>query len=497
MSLSPLGDRDPVETEDVYEGDEAAGAQAAEMWGKIISDPLLTKLLESDVGALSNEWWVENGRIVLPASERQFPSSNPPKITTDVVRIRGLISNNRPSTAVNGKAGRGPRHRTRIKRPARTKRAPADQQYRRARRHSEGRRLRDRSPVIIDKTGPVALAWPPRQSWQLAASLVFVFVTFVATVFAASKPHITISREPVFVAKVSDTGPVSAVAFSSYGVRLASPTYTLGMTTVRVWDVAEQSLAASLVLPDAHNVEAIAFSPDGARLASANSEGLVMVWDLGAHQSPGERLNISTGPVMSMALSSDGTTLATAGVDHGVRLSHLALASPKVLAQQSLTGHTGWVTSMAFSPDGTELATAMDQTVRLWDVASRQPLGEPFTSYNDAVLSVAFSPDGATLATASADATVRLWDVATRQSIAQINARHTDPVLGVAFSPDGSRLASASSDGTVRIWEVHRAASRGPPNRGAVKDSVNSPRRRNCRADAGCDRCTGPIWRYE
>ena len=121
-----------------------------------------------------------------------------------------------------------------------------------------------------------------------------------------------------------------------------------------------------------------------------------------------------------------------------------------------LKGSSYAVASIAFSPGGKLLASASyDGTVRLWDAATRQPVGEPLKGSSYPFDSVAFSPDGQLLASAHQDQTVRLWDVTTRQPLGDpLELSYTVGFHSVAFSPGGKLLASANTDGTVGLWDM-------------------------------------------
>ena len=105
-----------------------------------------------------------------------------------------------------------------------------------------------------------------------------------------------------------------------------------------------------------------------------------------------------------------GLLLAPLAVVHASSSS----ASPHHIA--TFKGHRDWVLSMAFSSDGTTLASvSSDGPVKLWDVETRRNIAI-FSEggASNFFVSVAFSPDGETLAYGSKKG-VELWDVSTGQ----------------------------------------------------------------------------------
>ncbi|CAL9491276.1 Tol-Pal system protein TolB [Actinosynnema sp. ALI-1.44] len=172
------------------------------------------------------------------------------------------------------------------------------------------------------------------------------------------------------------------------------------------------------------------------------------------------RLTGHVGEVRDVEFSPDARVMATAGDGGTVRLWDTATRAP---LGEPLTGHTGMVNGAAFSPDGSTLVTgSSDGTLRFWDVAGRRPLGEPLTGHTGVVTGVAFTPDGRVVLSGGADGTLRFWDATARLPLGTPLTGHDGPITAVATNPAGTLAATAGNDKTVRLWDV---ATRTPVGR--------------------------------
>jgi WD40 repeat protein len=172
-------------------------------------------------------------------------------------------------------------------------------------------------------------------------------------------------------------------------------------------------------------------------------------------------LETATGHVwdcICLAFSPDGAILASAGCETADRGSSALIrlwTFPELTEWRALIGHRGYIKTLAFSPDGRVLASGSDdKTIAIWNLVSRQTL-LTLAAHTDTVNSVAFSGDSRFLASGSEDGTICLWDLATGKKVRKLKG-HLDCVKKVSFYPKGGILLSASSDSTVLLWDLTR-----------------------------------------
>ena len=207
-----------------------------------------------------------------------------------------------------------------------------------------------------------------------------------------------------------------------------------------------------------NGLSAVAFSPDGTRIATANGSTLT-VWNA----ESGERLFTRDGPshdLLCLEFSPDGQRIA--GGFGRFNASHVGFALIWEAATgreigQPLPGRQGGVWDLAFDPTGRRVALTSENLVEVWDVSERKALTRLRTD-GGFTYAVAYDPSGQYVAAAGLDRAIRLWDAGSGELVRTF-AGHTGFVRGLAFSGDGLHMISASEDKSLRMWNVESSTT--------------------------------------
>jgi hypothetical protein len=206
--------------------------------------------------------------------------------------------------------------------------------------------------------------------------------------------------------------------------------------------------------------------------SNGTTRGDLRIWDAksGAQIA---RCEGEFGGLFDVAISPDGTAMATAGrvlnsANGGeVRIWDLKARQPRAV----LEGHTGWVLAVAYSPGGGSLVSgSFDKTARVWDPATGQELKSLVQTSTPNYLH--FSPDGGTLVVGCRGGSIKLYDSMTWKERMALDVKNSH-LFDVELSPDGKYLAAAGvpyeADGKtikgdtqsfIRIWDMATGTER-------------------------------------
>jgi dipeptidyl aminopeptidase/acylaminoacyl peptidase len=258
---------------------------------------------------------------------------------------------------------------------------------------------------------------------------------------------------------------VHALAFSPDGRRLASASGA--GTTVRLWDLATGQ-SAQLLRGHPSAVAAVAFSPDSRRLATADVRSIVRLWDrddAGRFLPQREPLPSNYFAPRALAFSPDGRLLVAGGLGlHTWDLesrSRIDGPSPeppgfwrRLLRAVPLRLPQPPVLGLAFSPDGRWLAWSEPgaRSVHRRDATTGRVERGWLPPLSTHAAALAYSADGARLAVVTGWG-VTLFDSAGGKRLRELRG-HRGLIWGLAWSPGGPTLATASNDQTVRFWDA-------------------------------------------
>lgn len=236
------------------------------------------------------------------------------------------------------------------------------------------------------------------------------------------------------------------VAFSPDGARLATGGPASSTT---IWDLAsgEPALTFTGHSRDLYGVS-VQYSPDGHKLVTASADGTAVVWDAASGRELA-RLRGHIANVYDALFSPDGARIATTSADGTVRLWDAVTGERLLVVRQPSAA------GIAFDPTGERLAVATAAPsaapVWLWDTRTGQQVGAIGAFARDTT-DVDYSPDGASIAVADGSGESAIWDVQSGQRLVSLG--RGAPTYSIRFSPDGQQVATGGTDGVVRVWDA-------------------------------------------
>jgi WD40 repeat protein len=244
---------------------------------------------------------------------------------------------------------------------------------------------------------------------------------------------------------------VSAIAFSPDGAKLAAVTWD---GTILIWNTLSPDqperlwhpLATQSIPPDdplAVRFLAVAFSPDGQTLYTTGYDGWLRRWDLATRRQI-VMGGIEGVPLRSLTIDPAGVRIAAASQEGQVLIWRMR--DGELVGRAVLSGQP--IAALAYTPAGT---LALIEETRLIETNGED--STVLTTFGTPLNDLNLSPDGFLALVAANDGNEYVISLSNGKIITVLRG-HTDQISQTRWLPGGQEVVTASFDGTVRFWDV-------------------------------------------
>ncbi len=224
-----------------------------------------------------------------------------------------------------------------------------------------------------------------------------------------------------------------------------------------VINIRDATTGASIRTWRGHDVDInfVAFSPDGALLATTGDDGAIRVWDPQTGDQVADFTADTDVPVWRPKFDATGSRVAASFASGQVRVLDVATGRLVTTLAPDVVP-----VAVAMSPDGDRIVVSFGDVPRVtvYDVRT----GDAILTLEGAefgYLALAWSPDGSQIAAGSHDGTTPIWNARTG-ALSSTLFGHSAPQYDMAWSSDSTRLVTGSLDGTAKVWSVTDAGVR-------------------------------------
>jgi WD40 repeat protein len=233
----------------------------------------------------------------------------------------------------------------------------------------------------------------------------------------------------------------------NFGNKIVTSTdFTGNDKTIKLWDLTNYKEVTALQ-GHTDRVKSVAFSTDGAYIVSAGFDKTARVWNVASGKETAAFTGHS-GPVFS-ALFIDGNTHVVSG---GESIYLWDASTGKQI--KKLGGNDEQITSLVVTPDGKSLISASyNGGIKIWNLGSGS-VTKNLLGHKRGAFTLALSSNGKYLISGDVEGTMKLWELPAGKELQSIQVKGCEGIYSIAISPDDKYAASVGESANAFLWDL-------------------------------------------